>query len=57
MADSFSLLSDILNIEKPVSFREFVTGKDYCNNSSLYEFWFNKEKMMPKKCSEVYPKY
>lgn len=49
----FEQLADILNIEKPVSFREFVTGEDYCNNQELYEYWFNREEGIPETCSEI----
>lgn len=29
--------------EKPVSFREFVTSPDYCNEDSMYEYWLGQE--------------
>ena len=37
----------------PVSFREFVCGKDYCDDSDIYQFWIDEEKKIPKKCSEL----
>lgn len=36
-----------------VSFREFVCGKDYCDDSDIYQFWVDEEKKIPKKCSEL----
>lgn len=39
--------------KQPVSFREFVCGKDYCNDSDIYEFWLEEEVKIPQKCSEL----
>ena len=51
---NIDLLEGILLAKKePVSFREFVSGQDYCNNSDLYEFWYKEEKDIPEKCSEL----
>ena len=39
--------------KQPVSFREFVCGKDYCDDSDIYEFWLEEEVKIPQKCSEL----
>lgn len=39
--------------KQPVSFREFVCGKDYCDDSDIYEFWLEEELKIPEKCSEL----
>ncbi len=48
-----TILSDILHVEPPVSFREFVSGKDYCNNQELFEYWYTKDEDVPNNCSEL----
>ena len=51
--DTLGQLADLLGIEEPVSFREFVSGKDYCNNPYLYEYWYEQEEKTDVKISEL----
>lgn len=42
-SDALSILNEILfQKEQPVTFREFVTGSDYCGTSEMYEFWLKE---------------
>lgn len=49
----FSILSDMLHAEPPVSFREFVSGEDYCGNHDLFEYWYKKDEEVLPSCSEL----
>lgn len=53
MGNVISLLEDLMGLEKPISFREFVTGEDYCNSPDMYEYWLEHELEIPKDCSEL----
>lgn len=39
--ETLDVLSKMLGIEKAVSFEEFVTSPDYCDNPDMYKFWIN----------------
>lgn len=43
----------MLGYAPPVSFREFVSSPDFCNNENLYEFWYNQERDLPTLCNEL----
>ena len=46
-------LKQMLVVSSPVEFREFVTSPDYCNNSSLYDYWHQKAINIPDDCQEL----
>lgn len=48
-----SRLEGLLGVSKPVSFREFVSGKDYCGNSELYDYWYARESELVSNLSEL----
>lgn len=48
-----SQLTEIVGIEKPVSFRTFVTDKDYGNNPDMYEYWLDQGMSMDDSISEI----
>lgn len=54
MNEFLDTLSSALNLdEKPVSFREFVTGKDYCDNHEVYEYWLSEGDSLDDSVSEL----
>lgn len=53
MSKSLEILREILGESKPVSFREFVCSKDYCNNPDMYEFWYAQDEKLPEHLSEL----
>lgn len=42
MSNAIEALEQALHLEKPVSFKEFVQGKNYCNNSEIYDYWIEQ---------------
>lgn len=40
--NTLDILKDLMGIGEAVSFREFVSGEDYCNNPDMYEYWYQK---------------
>lgn len=53
MSDFLSILEESLDIKEPATFKEFVSGEDYCNNPDMYEYWYKKYETIPEKCSEL----
>lgn len=47
------LLKDAIGLQAPVSFREFVTGVDYCNSPDMYEAWLEEGESTPLTISEL----
>ena len=47
------ILSDVLITDKVVSFKEFVTSPNFCNNQDLYDYWIKKGTEIPLKTSEI----
>lgn len=48
------LLAQALSLdEEVVGFREFVTGKDFCNNNDVYEKWLEEGTNVPETISEL----
>lgn len=50
---SLDILKDLIGLSDAVSFREFVSGKDYCNNPELYEYWYEQEELTGILISEL----
>ena len=48
---SLAILSQLLDIREPVSFKEFVTSPEFCNCDELYPFWLNQD--IPTSISEL----
>lgn len=40
--ETLDILKDILGVADAVSFREFASGEDYCNNADMYEYWYDQ---------------
>lgn len=53
MLEYLDILKDIMGLSEAVTFREFVSGKDYCNNKYLYEYWYKNQETIPTNTSEL----
>lgn len=51
--ETLEQFKSMLGLEPPVDFRTFVTSKDYCNNQSMYDYWFNKGNNLDNRLSEL----
>lgn len=49
----FDILTDVLTNTNIVSFKEFVTSPNYCNNHDLYDYWLKQGSEMPNNISEI----
>ena len=47
----FDILTDVLTNTNIVSFKEFVTSPNYCNNHDLYDYWLKQGSEMPNNIS------
>lgn len=47
------ILSNVLTNNNSVSFEEFVTSPNYCNNHDLYKYWIRQGMEMPENISEL----
>lgn len=51
--DIFNVLDDVLNKVNIVSFEEFVTSPNFCNNHELYRYWLDKGMSIDPLTSEI----
>lgn len=49
----FDILTNVLTNNNVVSFKEFVTSPNYCNNHDLYDYWLKQGTDMPNNISEI----
>ena len=47
------ILDEVLNNVNLVSFKEFVTSPNFCNNQDLYQYWINKGMSIDPLTSEI----
>ena len=53
MLEYLDILKDIMGLSEAVTFREFVSGKAYCNNKYLYEYWYKNQETISTNISEL----
>ena len=51
--DIFNVLDDVLNNVNIVSFEEFVTSPNFCNNHELFRYWLDKGMSIDPLTSEI----
>ena len=49
----FENLKEAFSLTEVVSFKEFVTSPDFCDDQYMYEFWINEGMNIPELCSEL----
>ena len=49
----FDILTNVLTNNNVISFKEFVTSPNYCNNHDLYDYWLKQGTDMPNNISEI----
>lgn len=47
------ILKELVGAVDVVSFREFVSSPDFCDNEYLYEFWYKQFETLPENLSEL----